>query len=256
MIASSLLVPSCTVFDDLTYTPDAGGAGTPDAETYAKAVLADGPIAFWRFEDGTSAVVRDSSGRANDCEYVGGVGRGRPSANSVLGTAIDLDGTTKAYALCHDVPFDFAATAPFTVEAWIHPRTADSVYRKVFSKDDSDGPRSGWNLSVVSPNNVRFERFSADKEICGIRATIRTNAWSHLVGVFDGSTIHLYVDGGAIHERAQCGAEPMADTAAALVLGAQSDTSYGFFDGMLDELAVYDRALGADRIAAHRDAVR
>ena len=189
----------CTAFDGLTFTADAGAdalATTPpeagaDATasvpgSYPEAVLADRPVAYWRFEDGAGAVARDETG-GDDCEYIGAIER-VPSVVKALGAAIALPGQTGAHVLCRDAPFDRPGTQHFSLEAWIRPRTIDSVYRKVFSKDVDD-PRAGYNLSVVAPGLVRAERFAGGVELCGVTASITAGTWAHVVVTYDGAVV-------------------------------------------------------------------
>jgi hypothetical protein len=260
LVALVFVGAACTVFNGLTYTPatDAGGAGdgggAQEAGTYASAVLADAPLAYWRFEDGTSTTARDATGHGNDCEYVGAGKRGVPSASAGLGSAVDLDGKPGSYLLCGDAPFDFAGAQAFSLEAWIRPRVADDIYRKVLSKDKTTGPRDGYNLSVTQPGVVRVERYVNGVRSCSDVVAVVLDAWVHVVTSFDGKVLRLDVNGTSA--RADCTPDALPDTPVSLTLGAQSDASYGFFDGVIDELAVYDHVLSGERIAAHRDAAR
>jgi hypothetical protein len=265
------LLPACTVFDALSFTPDGGaeasapvddaggnggadtgpdGGDAPPANRYASAVLEDAPLAYYRFED-RATVASDSSGRGHDCEYVGVIGREPASASASLGAAIHLPGNVASHVLCSDDPFDFTGSVSLSLEAWVRPRVIDSIYRRIVSKDVKD-PRAGYSLSVVQPDLVRAERYAGGAEVCGVTAPIARDTWTHVVATFDGTTLRLYVDGNLVRD--DCTTAPLPDTATRMTIGVQSDRNYGPFDGAIDEVAVYGHELPGNRVAAHRAA--
>jgi hypothetical protein len=80
---------------------------------------------------------------------------------------------------------------------------------------------------------------------------VTTNVWHHVVAVLDASAMRLYFDG----------IEAASTTSVKLTtldLGAMPNEWIGrsefssdpYFDGMIDEFRVYDRALSADEVAA------
>lgn len=75
--------------------------------------------------------------------------------------------------------------------------------------------------------------------------------WYHLVGTYDGTAIKLYVDGTLIGSRAASGA--VADYGSPLLIGGfanRNSPSIDFTPGMIDEVAIFDRALSASEIQA------
>ncbi len=76
--------------------------------------------------------------------------------------------------------------------------------------------------------------------------------WYHLVGTYDGTAIKLYVDGALIGSRAASGA--VADYGRPLLIGGFANfvapASLDFTPGMIDEVALFDRALSASEIQA------
>ena len=74
--------------------------------------------------------------------------------------------------------------------------------------------------------------------------------WQHLAATFDGTTARFYVDGVEVASRAFSGSVGTSNT---WRIGAYGGGPGGFFDGVIDEVRVYDRALGAAEILADRD---
>ena len=74
--------------------------------------------------------------------------------------------------------------------------------------------------------------------------------WQHLAATFDGTTARYYVNGLEVASRAVSGSVGNANT---WRIGAYGSTPGGFFDGVIDEIRVYDRALALAEIQADRD---
>jgi Concanavalin A-like lectin/glucanases superfamily len=71
--------------------------------------------------------------------------------------------------------------------------------------------------------------------------------WSHLAVTYDGTTVSLFVDGDEVSRRATTGR--MLATARPLWIGGNHP--YGeYFQGLIDEVRVYDRALSGDQVRA------
>ena len=78
-------------------------------------------------------------------------------------------------------------------------------------------------------------------------ANIADGAWHHVVGVYDGNQILLYVDG--VLDASKNVGSMNIDTWRALRIGENWELGNSFFGGTLDEVRIYDRALTADDVA-------
>ena len=81
--------------------------------------------------------------------------------------------------------------------------------------------------------------------------TLNTGTTYHIVATYNGSTMRLYVNGAEVGTgRAKTG--NMRNSAQPLRIGAFSSADY--WDGAIDEAAVYSTALPAATILAHYNA--
>ena len=76
-------------------------------------------------------------------------------------------------------------------------------------------------------------------------ASLPVNAWSHLATTFDGGVVRLYVNGALVGSLPFSGS--MAASTGALRLGGNGVWAE-WFAGLIDEVRVYNRALGASEI--------
>lgn len=152
---------------------------------------------------------------------------------------------------------------PFTLEAWIRPRALTTRYPRVFTKEGNDAAgRQGYTVFVrmatvtSSPSTAAVERWR-DQENPGAPVTdtpIPLDTFTHVVARFDGTRSQLFLNGVEMDDQASTA--ELVDNGGPFVVGAQSTESNDFFDGVVDEVAVYDYALPDGRIAAHYDAAR
>ena len=71
--------------------------------------------------------------------------------------------------------------------------------------------------------------------------------WSHVAGTYDGSTLRVYVNG--VEDGSLPATGPIPTNTIPLIFGA--DSGHGsLFDGAIDEVTLYGRALSAQEIAA------
>ena len=80
-------------------------------------------------------------------------------------------------------------------------------------------------------------------------ARIPFDSWSHVVGTFDGATIRLYINGSLVNLAAY--EAQISHSSTPLSIGGASVGSWYPWDGSIDEVAVYDKALSSEQIAKH-----
>jgi hypothetical protein len=72
------------------------------------------------------------------------------------------------------------------------------------------------------------------------------NTWSHLAGTYDGTTMHLYLNGVLVASLAQSG--NIGTSLGSLMIGGNPLSAGKNFTGKIDEVRIYNRALGASEI--------
>jgi hypothetical protein len=222
-----------------------GGGGGATAD-YSAEVLADNPLAYWRFGEAAGPAALDASGSGRDGTYVGGVTLGEPGL--LAGdSAARFDGMNDEMSAGEI--FNFAGSVPFTIELWIKPDDIDSLGALV-SKYGWDGSNYfGWLLTESSnvANGVRFRRTGSSL----LEGTaLVADEFNHVVVTFDGVTQLLFINGVEAGSRAgnalvDLGKDPFRVGRAA---------NWASYAGVIDEVAIYGTALPPARIEAHRAA--
>ena len=220
---------------------------------YQDQIVADQPVGYWRLGDAAgsaTAVNSGSLGSTGNGTIIKNVTFGLPGAlKGDANTAANLDGAQAKI----DVPFTTALNTPaFTIEAWAKVAGDSTGYRSPLASRD-DSPQKGF-IFYATPGNI-WQFWTGTGVQVGWNTlsgpAVESDAWAHLVGVYDGTNKLFYVNGVLV------GANRSAFTPnGARVLrigGSATESAVGdfFFNGDLDEVAVYTKVLGADRVVAH-----
>lgn len=226
-----------------------GDGGTSNA--YRTMVMADGPIGYWRLGDPTSPAAKDEVPNGHDGVYSGGVALGEPGALAGdPNTAARFDGADDRLKITLPSNFDFAAKAPFSVEAWVKRTSAKLgiLSKGVYGADA--GGYAGWFL-VYNAQNTEVEFFRSGSSLVSTTAP-PNDAFFHVVATFDGVTLLLFVNGQQVASAAN--QKDMAATTGQLIIGYGEN--WGTYQGVIDEVAVYDKPLPPPRVKAHYDAAK
>jgi Concanavalin A-like lectin/glucanases superfamily len=234
---------------------DAGPCANVDAGAvgYAATVLADSPAAYWRFGEASGTAAVDETGHVTDMTYYGTPTYGVAGAiANDTNTAISFNGTN-AYAQSATAPFDFSPALPFSIELWLMPTATQSGFPRLVSREFADGvpaDRKGYLLSWAA-GEVSQERLTdGGDDAVATPSIVPLGVYSHIVATFDGATSIIYVNGQAAASVPGAGALTSITQAFAIAgfpYGAYAD----YFEGVVDEVAVYSVALPADRALVH-----
>jgi hypothetical protein len=204
-----------------------------------------GPIACWNFDEGEGDTVKDSAGENNgkitNAKWVDGK----------VGKALDFDGQSAYVEIPHSDALNL--TQAITIEAWVKHRgeyiysweailaKGDSAYRIHFDETDQsfglglNGMGQYWNQqSGVVPE--------PDK-------------WYFFVATFDRGKACLYVDGKQAAATEQAPTEIMTNNYS-IIIGENNESPGRYFNGTIDEVKIYNRALTAEEVAKQFEQVK
>jgi hypothetical protein len=210
------------------------------SDTWAALVAAfkesDGLAAWWRFDEGSGGTTADSSGNG----WTGTID-GASWTTGRRGGALDFDGTNDAVSIgtVFDIP-----SIPFTLTAWVNPDDFGN-WNKIFSKRDTTvggNWRLDWELNNADGQVRLLGAVSIYFDYSPPLAT-----WTHLAVVAQSGSTELYVNGTRVDTDGEF--TPDTDAAAAVWIGKTGDDE-DQFDGKIDDVRVYRRALSASEIQA------
>ena len=202
---------------------------------YRELVIADGAVAYWRLGETSGTVARSEVG-SFDGTISGGVTLNQPGALSDGNKAMAFNGTTgKVTGAAISFPVGC------TFEAWINFNTL--AQKAVFSNRPGN---SGIYFGVTSAGRAfLFMNPPTSCTISGSR-NLANGAWHQIALTFDGTTARMYSDGIPDGTVATTGAA----TALAWSIGHDVQ-NIEYFNGSIDEVAIYPTTLTPAQIAAH-----
>jgi hypothetical protein len=141
-------------------------------------------------------------------------------------------------------------TSAVTVEFWAKRRTISNGYQVLVGKP-GDGRSKYENYSVwLTPSNKVTAYFGNGKSVVSVQTPPITDTnWHYFVVTDNGSTVRMYLD-GALKQETTTTLQLTANNQP-LNLGRSNDSNGFFFNGWLDEVAIYPTALSAPTILAH-----
>jgi Concanavalin A-like lectin/glucanases superfamily len=205
--------------------------------------LPSGAVSWWPAEGDAQDILDGNHGTLQN---------GATFAPGKVGAAFSLDGVDDYVDAGNDG--SLMPTSAITIEAWFKTGAASDtpaiVYKHGLPADRSYGlqirdPSFKPDFFVVSGGTTRNHLGPTD---------VNDDAWHHTAGVFDGATLRheLYIDGAVVNNTPPTYNSIDVSTVAVWFGGGAGDSSTApntaFFDGLLDEITIYDRALSAAEI--------
>lgn len=226
------------------------GAGVAEASTYSDLVLSDAPVSYWRLGETSGTTVVDEKA-LNPGTYTG-VTLGATGA--ILGDtnkAATLAGTATSYALMSGVK-SFPSTT-VSVELWMNsPSTT------------VEGTPFGYHTSVSGNTNdlilYNYNNLAIYVNGAAVSTGVKLNdgVWHHVVVTWRSSdgAAELFKDGVSAWTGTLAAGATLVGSGT-IMLGQEQDCLGGCLDaaqaflGVMDEVALYNKVLAADRVLAH-----
>jgi hypothetical protein len=234
----------------LVYQPGRGAAGP--AHPNHKTGGSPGPgglvlyLPFDKPDD--KGVVHDESGAGNDGHVFGAqwVAEGR------FGGAYRFSITNLTDRIV--IPnSDMLNPDNITLAAWIRTADRDGFWNRILDKDFRNAyclDLGGDFKGKAHRGKLEFECSAGDLETA---RTLDDNRWHHVAATFDGRTVCSYIDGAGLSRPARTPG-PLRKSTWDLCIGntvVDYDTGeFLAFDGLIDEVRIYNRALSAAEIKA------
>jgi hypothetical protein len=234
-------VPTATgIFTFVVRATDAIGmfAEQPcSLRVFAPVATPSGLVAWWRAENNPL----DSAGLNH-----GTMINGATYADGKVGRAFSLDGVDDRVAIPERPATDLSRLPGWTIEAWVRPTSFGESPTINFPTIYSEGR---WTASLgLNHGTGRLETWINNQSSFLSTIALQLGAWSHIASTYAGSTLTFYVNGVAAGSFTTPAILPDNDGAAIGDVPLVSDSST--FQGQVDELSLYNRALTAAEIAS------
>lgn len=208
--------------------------------------LLNGLVAYYKF-DQTSGLVIDSIA-GNDGTNVGPT-RG---VTGKIGNAFLFDGVNDLVTVPNSAAIETLTDGDFTIAAWVkHSVTTPVSTQRIASKRLTALPSEGWLFHISAVGVLGASVINSGTNASATTTTnLLDNSFHQVMFEYTQSTRNctLYVD--AVDEttsQVSGTADPSGDSDNSLNIGSSFNLSANqFFDGVIDEMPIWSRALTAD----------
>ncbi|MEK7212529.1 MAG: LamG domain-containing protein, partial [Patescibacteria group bacterium] len=210
----------------------------------------EGLVGWWDFEEGSGTQAIDKSGNSNTGTWNG---TGQHYTTGKTGSyAGQFNGSDDYINMGFQGPSTSEISgSALTLTAWVKRNTIGSEH-DIFTKN---GP---YFLAIKSNNKVSGSIYNGAWVTVTGTATISAGNWYHLVLVYNGSNISLYVNGQFDNSAAQSGTLA-GDGCSQIGRATDGNCNTGvsaYLNGLIDDARIYRRALSATEIKAIYDATK
>lgn len=233
---------------------------------YSDAVLADGPLGYWRFEEAPACgnfadggTFADSSGNGHTAYHYGEGGNCLDTQHPEIlctpqgGFSMFNGSLVHAVARVHRTA-GLEPASDVSVEQWMLGANIGSIggSDNIILEYGSYG--YGYRTdNVADSRNVGFYVTLGGVEhiLWAGAGTLASDTLVHLVSTYDGSTIRFFVNGVEVDSASFSGSITYNGTTGLGILNDYQPAGNGYPNTPIDELAIYDYALTDLQIATH-----
>ena len=214
-------------------------------DTFSAYLRSLSPISYWRMSDQSGATKLYDELRANDGTTVTNVTFQRAGLLPAWSTnrAADFNGTSSKLVVPSSTSLQF--TTGFTLHAIV---TVDSLgeQRIIFEKSGAADDNYGMSILPTGAVQLYIHASGAWPTLTTSAGVINAPGTYQVVGTYNQNSLKIYVNGV---EQASLGETRAITTATNQPLNIGAGYNSGWFDGKLDELAVWRSALTMTQIA-------
>lgn len=210
--------------------------------------LLDNLISYWKCDENAGATSLVDSVGGNNLSKNGSATFGVGKINN--GTDLE-SGTSDFWSIANALQSGLGITGAFSISAWIKLETVGS---STIVGKFSDATGESYLFYVTSDGKLRLlvsvSGTDSDERFKTSSGSLSTGVWVHVVATFDPSaSMKLYIN-GTEDTGTQSGSVPasFASNTQPVTVGANSGGTPRYFDGMIDEVGIWSRALSSGEV--------
>jgi hypothetical protein len=193
------------------------------------------PRAAYSFDDGAGTIAGDASGHGKQATVVGATW-----ASGKYGSALNFNGTSSRV----DLPaLGRFYKLGFTLEAWV--KSDGKIDAGIAGSWENNGGPMLW-VDHLAGHYYATLSFGMSNYLDSGQSPVN-GQWQYVTATYDGATARFYVNGTQVASKAFTGNVGDSNS---WRIGAYGTNPGGFFDGLIDEVRIYDRALTATQVQA------
>lgn len=197
-----------------------------------------GIVGWWKFDETEGTTAKDSSDGNHNGTLIGNAKWTQGKING----AIDLDGKGSFVQIADKSAFNIAGQ--ITIACWANIRSVPSEYMAIVTKGDGS-----WRLSTAQQGRKFHGSVNNYNSIVLDGSTeVPANEWHYVALVYNSEEVRIYVDGRLDAAKPWKGGIALNDFD--VLVGENAEKKGRFFDGLIDDVRIYNYALKESDIMA------
>jgi len=204
-------------------------------------------VGYWKFDEGNGTSTYDASGNNNN----GTLFNGPTWTTGKVGGALSFDGVNDYVG----IPVSSSLNGLFTeltVVAWVKALGGDGNWRSVVEFGGGGAIRAHFYYSYIQRMYANWINESGASQGLDGQNALQLGNWYHFAWIYDGVKGKMYLNGTIDGQRSVSG---KLDTTLGTYIGMRQGSSLPF-NGLIDEVRIYNRALSAAEIQAIYNATK
>ena len=199
-------------------------------------------VGLWTFDEGANSIAYDYSGNNATGSWQGTLGN-QFVAGKVGPYAGNFNGSNNIVRVPDYSAIDFATGTPFSYSLWFNSGSI-STLQGLMGK--TGAAYSGYGGLILLSGSQLYDQISSYPYNQG--TVLSNNTWYYATIVWNGTQLYLYINGQS--------SAPITPTVAPfnvsvpLAIGNFIAGGGNFFNGLIDDVRIYNRALSASEIQA------
>lgn len=140
----------------------------------------------------------------------------------------------------------FSVTSGVTVTCWVKTARAEQNQAWIVNRIQAGGEATGFRLGIMSGHPCFSVPQTAWSHTAQASEALPVGTWVALAGTFDGRTVRIYMNGEVCGEQPRSGR--IGKNNFPIFLGSFAPAHSAHFEGLLDEVKLYNRALSAEEL--------
>jgi hypothetical protein len=221
--------------------------------------LSCGLVGYWTFDgkdtpwtSATAATTLDKSGSGNTGTLTS-MNQSKAPVQGKIGQGLKFDGVDDTVSIAHNA--SIKPTAAISINFWFNPSNVNSsAVQTILSTTQSGGYSVALNGTSAS-GTCNANSFCFFVNVGGTyyitnyaKSNFKNNTWYLFTGTYDGNTNRMYINGQQIDTVSQSGTiNYTSNTPVCLASepNASACIDGNYFNGLMDDVRVYNRALSA-----------
>lgn len=219
------------------------GVSTTSSDTNTFVRVIGNLVGGWDMNEGSGTTAHDKSGNGNDGAISGATFTTDRNGNA--NQALNFDGVDDYADMGGGTSLKFYNSSAFSMNVWFKTTKTDRA--DILSRFKASIPYNGYMLSLNRTTAGKLDLYTGTA-YTDIGSDLNNGNWHNAISIIHGNnTISFYLDG--IKVLSDQALTQDTDSDVNLIIGRYQHTDLNFFQGSLDDVHIYNRALTADEIA-------